>query len=160
MLKERNASAYPTHTLWELFGEMWETMQNLTTLYLLIYTIGINITTNFVSNVNLFLQYNVIQLTNFQAGIDTISTYVSLVTAIYLFQVYLINRNWRTTQYASTLFSCSLGSLWILAYYDVGGLRDPWFTIFVDLGKHIYTYIHRYIDTYLCILHYPTYNAQ
>jgi hypothetical protein len=27
------------------------------------------------------------------------------------------------------------GLLWILAYYDVGGLRDPWFTIFVDLDQ-------------------------
>jgi hypothetical protein len=59
-----------------------------------------------------------------------------VVGAIYLFQKYLINSNWRMTQYCSTIFSGSLGALWILAYYNVGGTRDPWFTIFVDLDQN------------------------
>jgi hypothetical protein len=55
------------------------------------------------------MQYYIIGLTNFQAGIDTITSYASLVLAVWIFQKYLINRNWRITQYCSTIFSSILG---------------------------------------------------
>ena len=77
-----------------------------------------------------YMQYYVIGLTNFQAGIDTVTSYAALVLAVWLFQVrvlafartpwvvaapspaykrmslsvvqrYLIRRNWRATHYAS-----------------------------------------------------------
>jgi len=57
------------------------------------------------------------------------------VFAIWLFQKYLIRRNWRITQYCSVIFSAVLGFLWFFAYWDVGGTRTPWFTIFVDLDQ-------------------------
>ena len=115
------------------FNEIWLTLQNLTTLYLLIFVIGVQCFTNFTSNANIYLQYYVIKLTNMQAGIDTMTTFGALVFAIWVFQKYLIRQNWRYTQYAATSFSAFLGLVWIAAYYDAGGTQDPWFTIFIDV---------------------------
>ena len=72
-------------------------------------------------------------IVNEQAGIDTITTYFGLVYAIYLFQTYLINRNWRISEYGSIVISSLLGLLWIPAYYNLGGTRNAWYTIFIDL---------------------------
>lgn len=132
-LKELDATNIPRHTVKHFINEIWLTLQNLTTLYLLIYVIGISALTNFYNNANVFMQYYVIQLTNLQAGIDTITSYGALSVAIYLFKTYLINVNWRYTQYGSAIISSVLGLLWILVYYDIGGLQNPWFTIFIDL---------------------------
>ena len=65
--------------------------------------VGVQALTNFVSNVNIYLQYYVIKLTNLEAGVDTISTYLALVAAIWTFQTFLINKNWRYTQVGSTV---------------------------------------------------------
>jgi hypothetical protein len=54
------------HSFSEFRSHMWEIMQNLTTLYLIVFVIGIGVFTNFTSNVNIYLQYNIIQLTNFE----------------------------------------------------------------------------------------------
>ena len=115
------------------FNEIWLTLQNLTTLYLLIFVIGTQCFTNFTSNANIYLQYYVIKLTNMQAGIDTMTTFAALAIAIWVFQKYLIRLNWRYTQYAATSFSAFLGLVWIAAYYNAGGTQDPWFTIFIDM---------------------------
>ena len=139
-LKEkRPPPSFHVHTPRELLGEIWATMHNLTTLNILIFVTGIGALTNFTSQVNIFLQYYVISLTNVQAGIDNISTYAALVLAIYLFQTHLINRSWRTTQLCSVIFSATLGLLWIPAYYNLGGLRNAWYTIFIDLDQSFVT---------------------
>lgn len=132
-LKEIDAKHIPRHTCSDFFYGIWDTLQNLTTFYLLIFVIGIQGLTNFTNNVNISLQYYVIKLTNFQAGIDTVTTYGALVLAIWLFQKYLIHKNWRHTQYASNVFSAVLGLAWIPAYYNMGGLMNGWYTIFIDL---------------------------
>lgn len=117
----------------QFMHEIWLTLQNLTTLYLLIFVIGLHCLSNFRSNANVYMQYYVIKLTNFQAGLDIMSTYAALSLAVYIFQRNLINVNWRYTQIAAIVFSSILGLLWILVYYDIAGLRNPWFTIFIDL---------------------------
>lgn len=132
-LKELDGTNVPRHTLSESLHSLWFLLKNLTTFYLLIYVIGIQALTNFTSNVNVYVQYSIIKLTSFQAGIDTITTYSSLVLAIWLFQKYMINRNWRITQYCSVFLASGLGLVWITTYYNVGGLMNPWFTIFIDL---------------------------
>lgn len=134
-LKEIDPSRIPVHSLSHFVGEIWETLQNLTTLYLLIFVIGTGCLTNFTSIVNIYMQYYIIELTNFQAGIDTITTYLALSVAIWIFKTYLINRSWRQTQYGSTIIASTLGFLWILVYYNIGGLQNAWFTIFVDLDQ-------------------------
>ena len=68
-LKELDATHIPLETASHHVKEIWSTLQNLTTLYLLVFVIGIGIFTNFQSNVNTYMQYYIIQLTNFQAGI-------------------------------------------------------------------------------------------
>ena len=52
-----------------------------------------------------------------------------------LFQTYLINRNWRFTQYFSTAVTSFLGLQWLLVFYNIWGLRNGWFTIFIALNQ-------------------------
>ena len=120
-------------TFAHFFNEIWETLQNLTTLYLLTFVIGTHCFTNFNSNANVYLQYYVIKLSNLQAGIDTMTTFLALVIAIWVFQKYLIKKNWRYTQYGATTIAGLLGLVWIAPYYDAGGTMNPWFTIFIDM---------------------------
>jgi hypothetical protein len=70
-----------------------------------------------------------------QGGIDTVTSYGALVAAIYVFQKYLINRNWRHSQYAATIITSMLGLLWIPAYHNSGDTRNAWYTIFIDLDQ-------------------------
>lgn len=132
-LKELDNSRIPVHTWDHYLSGIWNTMQNLTTFYLLIFVIGSCALTNFTNNAAITLQYYVIKLTNFQAGIDTITTYGGLVIGIWIFQTYFINSNWRYTQYASSMLSIIVGIVWIAPFYDAGGTMNPWFTIFIDL---------------------------
>ena len=132
-LKELDATHIPLHTFSHFCHEVWLTLQNLTTFYLLIFVVGVYTFTNFTNNANIYLQYYVIKLTNCQAGIDTMTTYGALVIAIWIFQKFLINKNWRYSQYGSTMIAALLGLVWIPAYYNMGGTMDPWFTIFIDL---------------------------
>jgi hypothetical protein len=135
-LKEIDASHIPQHTLFEFFEGIWATLQNLTTLYLVIFVIGVQSLSNFTNNAAIYLQYYVIKLTNFQAGVDTVTTYGALVTAIWIFQTYLINKNWRYTQYGSTILAAFLGLVWLSAFYNEGGTMNGWFTIFIDLDTY------------------------
>ena len=41
------------------------------------------------------------------------------------------------TQYLSVSFTSTLGLLFILVYYNVGGLQDAWFTIFIQLNQSL-----------------------
>jgi arginine/serine-rich splicing factor 1/9 len=132
-LKEINASHIPQHDFQYFLSSIWATFKNLTTFYLLVFVIGNQALTNFTNNVNIYLQYYIIKLTNFQAGLDTVTTYLALVISIWLFQKYLINRNWRYTQYYSTITAALLGLVWIAPFHNAGGTMDPWFTIFIDL---------------------------
>lgn len=140
-LKELDASHIPPHDFSHFIHGVWKILQNLTTFYLLIFVVGINSLTNFTSNASIYLQYYVIKLTNLQAGLDTVTTYMALVMSIYIFQKYLINRNWRYTQYYSTIVAASLGLVWIAPYHDAGGTMNPWFTIFIDLDTVRSAYI-------------------
>lgn len=140
LLRERQPSTpVAPHTFTFLLRETWLTMHNLTTLYILIFVIGIGALTNFTSQVNLFLQYYIIALTNVQSGIDNITTYAALVLAVYVFQTYLMDKSWRQTQRYAVSFSAALGLLWIPAYYNLGGLRNAWYTIFIDLDQAFVT---------------------
>ena len=60
---------------------------------------------------------------------------LALVLAIYIFQTYLIKKNWRLTQWASATLSILCGLLWIPAYHNSGGTRNAYYTIFVDLDR-------------------------
>jgi len=132
-LKELDATHVPRHTASFFINEIWLILQNLTTFYILIFILGVQTLTNFTNNANIQLQYYVINLTSFQAGIDTVTTYASLAYAIYLFQTYMINKDWHITQYVSVLLAALLGLVWIAPYYDAGGTQNGWFTIFIDL---------------------------
>lgn len=132
-LKEIETTRLPPHDFKHFIYGIWVTLQSLTTFYLIIFVIGNHSLTNFTNNATIYLQYYVIKLTNFQAGIDTLTSYGALVIAITLFQRYLINKNWRYTQYSSTVIATLLGLIWIAPFYNEGGTMNAWFTIFIDL---------------------------
>lgn len=135
-LKEVDNPNIPHRSGVQFLNDLWNTMQNLPTFYLSVYVLGISALTYTYSNVNLYIQYYIIKLSNFQVGIDTMATYVGLWGATYMFQVWLIKLNWRYTQYFSTYFGCVMSLLWIPVFYNSGGLRDPWFTIFIDFDAN------------------------
>jgi hypothetical protein len=116
----------------DFLKKLWLILQNSTTFYLMLFVIGSQGFANFYSNVNITTQYYLIKLTNFQAGIATIANNTAIATAIYLFQRYFIHYNWRITKYTSALITSLIGLLWILVYYNVDGLMNGWFTIFID----------------------------
>jgi hypothetical protein len=117
-LKEPSSKNIPLRTFSRHARDLWDTLQNKTTLFLLIFVFGTNMLSSLQSVASIYLQYDVIQLTNFQSGIDTITTFGAVMIGVWLFQTYFINRNWRTTQYMSIGFSAFLGCLWLPAYYD------------------------------------------
>jgi hypothetical protein len=119
-LKELDDAHIPQPDLGHFFSRFWLTLQNLATFYLLIFVIGISTLTNFTNNASIQLQYYVIKLTNFQVGLDTVTTYFGLVCAIWLFQKYLINKNWRYTQYGSAILAALLGLVWIAPFHNAG----------------------------------------
>jgi hypothetical protein len=145
-MKEPDPALTPAVPLKQFLTEFWDTIQERSTLNLIIYAVGISCISNVYPIVNIYMQYYIIQLTNFQAGMDTITSYAFLTFAIWVFRNYLTNKNWRYTHYASAIFSNILGLLWLLVYYNYGGMRTPWFTIFIDLdqsfvtGKTLYIY--------------------
>ena len=59
-LKELDATNIPQHSIKHFFYEIWETLQNLTTFYLVIFVIAVQALTNFINNANIQLQYYVI----------------------------------------------------------------------------------------------------
>lgn len=120
-------------SLKHILSEVWLILQDQTTFYLMIFASGITILSGFTVTTDYYLQYYIIKLTNIQSGIDTISTFCTLTLAIWLFQKFLRPLNWRYTQYMATIFSSLCQLLYILAYHNTGGLRNAWFTIFIDL---------------------------
>jgi hypothetical protein len=131
-LKELDLSRNPQKTARQFISTIWQTLQNQTTFYLLIFIVGTDTFTNFFNNVNIYLQYNIIKLTNFQAGIDSIITNTAIMVSIWFLRRYLLTKNWRLTQYASTIGAIIFGLLWIPAYHNSGGTMNPWYTIFID----------------------------
>jgi hypothetical protein len=119
-LKELEDAHIPQPDFGHFFSRFWETLQNLTTFYLMIFVIGIHAFANFFNNASIQLQYYVIKLTNFQVGLDTVTTNFGIVCAIWLFQKYLIHKNWRYTQYVSVIFAALLGLVWIAPFHNAG----------------------------------------
>jgi hypothetical protein len=135
--REIDSSDIPQHTLKEHSVELWGTMCNPTTLYLLIFVTGNALMSNMVPITTTYVQYVLIQLTNLQSGITAIVTYLAVWFGVTIFQKYFITKNWRTTLYLSVFLAQSLGLMWLLVYYNVGGLLNPWFTIFITLNQSV-----------------------
>jgi len=134
-MKEPDATDIPLRSLEHHRQDLWKTLQSRTTLYLLIFVTGTNTLSSLGAQSSTYLQYYVIGLTNFQSGIDNITTSLATVGAVMIFQRYFLKKNWRMTQYLSTLTTSCLGLLWLLAYYDVGGLLNGWYTIFINISQ-------------------------
>lgn len=134
-MKEPDPTDIPLHTIKHHRDDLWKTLQSRTTFYLLIFVTGTNIFSSLGSQASTYLQYYVIGLTNFQSGIDNITTSLATVGAVMIFQTFFLKKNWRVTQYLSTLTTSCLGLLWLLAYYDVRGLLNGWYTIFINISQ-------------------------
>jgi hypothetical protein len=133
-LEEPSSKNSPLHSFKHHKELLWDTMTNPTTLYLLIFVIGNGAFSGMAPIVQTYTQFSLIGLTNFQSGIMTMLTNLATMSGIICFQKFFINWNWRYTQYISLGFSANLGLLWLLVYYDVGGVMTPWFTVFLQLN--------------------------
>jgi hypothetical protein len=111
--------------------DIWDTMCNPTTMYLLIFVTGNNAFSGMGATVATYISYDLIHLSNLQAGIASILSGGALVTGIIIFQRYFINRNWRMTQYLSSTLSTLISLVWIPVYYNSAGTMNAWFTIFL-----------------------------
>jgi len=129
-LKEFDPSLVPIHTITEHANLLWETIQNRTTLYMLIY-VGFGFTFGAMSSScwSIFV-YNVIKLTNLELGLSNLIGFGASVLGIYIFRQYLIKKNWRATQYFSFLTQSIFSMLMLLPYNNVGGFSNAWFVIF------------------------------
>jgi hypothetical protein len=136
-LREIDPKTIPHHSLREHSQELWQTLKNPTTMYLMIFVAGNNLFSNMAPITTTYVQYILIELTNFQSGITTIVTYCAVFAGIAIFQHFFIQKNWRMTLYLSIVLNQIVGLLWILVYYDTGGLLDPWFTIFITLNQYV-----------------------
>jgi len=134
-LREISSKHVPIHTLKEHGKELWHTLMNPTTLYLLFFVAGNGTLAQLTPMTYNYMQYTLIQLTNFQGGIQAIVTYLAVVVGIKVFQTFFIQSNWRNTLYLSIGLSNVLGLLWLLVYWNVGGLLNPWFTIFITVNQ-------------------------
>lgn len=122
----------PPHTFEDHKRDIWHTMQNPTTLYLLIFVVGNNTLSSLTATVTSFVSFRLIKLSNFQSGISSILSGGALVGGIWIFQHYFIQRNWRFTQYLSTIVSSTLSLVWLPVYYNLGGTMNPWFVILLS----------------------------
>lgn len=91
----------PDRTIRQFAGDIFDTCRNLTTTYLLIFVVGNTMLALSPFNVTTNLQYLVLKIPNLLAGIDSMTTYLSLSLGIYIFSKCLINKNWRTINYGS-----------------------------------------------------------
>jgi len=132
-MKEVDGRHIPIRTVQEFSIEIWNTLQELTSFYLIIYVLGGLFA---IANPTItFIQYYIIKLTSFQSGVDAITSGTAGVLGLLIFTTYWINENWRYTAYLSSFVASVLGLLWLLVFYNLGGLLDPWFTIFIDLDQ-------------------------
>lgn len=134
-MREISSRHVPIHTLAQHGVELWHTLKNPTTMYLLFFVAGNGTLSQLTPMTYNYMQYTLIKLTNFQGGIQAIVTYLAVVMGIKVFQTYFIQSNWRFTLYLSIGLSNILGLLWLLVYWNVGGLLNPWFTIFITVNQ-------------------------
>lgn len=123
------------HTFQEHTVHLWETLKNPTTLFLLIFVSGNGAFSQLTPITYNYIQYTLVELSNLQAGIQVIFTYLAVAIGVKIFQVAFLNTNWRTTLYLSCGTMQIMGIAWILVYHDVAGLLNPWFTIFVTVNQ-------------------------
>lgn len=137
IMREIDSSHIPQHSFSEHSSMLWKTLQNPTTLYLLIFVSGNGMFSMMAAITTTYVQYLLIGLTNFQSGITAIVTYLAVVSGIIIFQKYFIHKNWRVTLYLSACLNACFGLLWILCYHNVWGLLNPWFTIFITMNQYL-----------------------
>jgi len=81
---------------------------------------------------SVIFMYDVIKLTNLEIGALTLLSYLALLGGILIFRYYLMNKNWRISQYASFLLGAVFGLLLIPSYYNLNNLANAWYLISVS----------------------------
>ena len=67
--------------------ELWETLQNPTTFYLLVFVSGNSAFAQLTPITYTYIQYTLVNLTNLMAGAQVIFTYLAVAGGIRIFQV-------------------------------------------------------------------------
>ena len=100
-IREVSSDHIPIHSFAEHGRALWETLKNPTTLYLLIF-VSTNGTLSQLTPITYnYVQYTLVNLANLQGGIQVVVTYLAVAMGVKLFQVFFLNKNWRTTLYLS-----------------------------------------------------------
>ena len=129
-LKEFDPSHVEQHTFSEHATLLWETIKNRACMYMLIY-VGFGFSFGAMSSAcwSIFV-FNVIKLTNLELGVSNLISFGAMLIGIYLFRKYLLDKNWRMTQYFSFLSQATFSLLMLLPYNNIGSFANPWFVIF------------------------------
>lgn len=136
-LREVDPKNIPQHSFSEHSHELWQTLKNPTTMYLMIFVAGNGLFSNMAPITTTYVQYVLIELTNFQSGVTAVVTYCAVFAGIAIFQNFFITKNWRMTLYLSITLNQIVGLLWILVYHNTFDLLNPWFTIFITLNQYV-----------------------
>ena len=131
-MKEINPKDIPYHNFTSHLDLFWLTLKNRTTLYLLVYTCFGFTFGAMPSIASVIFMYDVIKLTNLQIGLLTLLSYMALLSGIFVFRYYLMNKNWRISQYSSFLLGAVFGLLMIPSYYDIHNLANAWYLISIS----------------------------
>ena len=75
------------HRPLEHWQELWETLQNPTTFYLLVFVSGNSAFAQLTPITYTYIQYTLVNLTNLMAGAQVIFTYLAVAGGIRIFQV-------------------------------------------------------------------------
>jgi hypothetical protein len=134
-MREVSSDHIPLHSFAQHGHALWETLQNPTTLYLLVFVSANGALSQLTPITYNYVQYTLVNLTNLQGGVQVVVTYLAVAVGVKIFQVFFLNRNWRTTLYLSVGLTQVMGLAWILVYWNVAGLLDPWFTIFITVNQ-------------------------
>lgn len=132
-MKEFDPSHVEKHTFSEHATLLWETIKNRSCMYMLIY-VGFGFSLGAMPSAcwSIFV-FNVIKLTNLQLGISNIIAFLATGGGIYLFRKYLMDKNWRITQYCSFLSQAFFSLLMLLPYNNIDDFANPWFIIFAGV---------------------------
>jgi hypothetical protein len=116
-------------------GELWRVLHWKPVFTLMVYALGMTGVAGIYNVAAIILQFRIIKLTQLQNGFDQMSKYAVLVAAIYIFKNHMLQYNWRWMQLGSNVLFSTFGLLWLAVIYDVAGLQNGWFSIFIDVDE-------------------------
>jgi hypothetical protein len=93
-MREVSSDHIPLHSFAQHGHALWETLQNPTTLYLLVFVSANGALSQLTHITYNYVQYTLVHLTNLQDGVQVVVTYLAVAVGVKIFQIFFLNRNW------------------------------------------------------------------